>query len=160
MRTETPLHPYSAGIAAHDIARTIDALAPDVVLHSPILAAYRFHGSADVASVLTAAAEVVSEPEVFADFGVADRRLVNVRATIGTRPIELTHLLRVDKADQVREIRLYVRPLPGLAALLAGLGPLLAGRHSRVRAAIAQIATRPLAALAPLYDRAAARLIR
>lgn len=151
------MHPYAAGIAAHDIERTIGMLAPDVVLHSPILASYRFRGAPDVASVLSAA--VVHEPEVVADFGDDDRRLVGIRATVGARPIEITHLLRLDESDQVSEIRLFVRPLPGLAALLAGLGPRLAARHSWARATITRFATRPIAAIAPFYDRVATRLV-
>lgn len=109
--------------------------------------------------MLSAAAKVVGEPEVFEDFGVNDRRLVAVRGTVGKQPIEITHVLRVNSADLVREIRVFVRPLAGLAALLAGLGPRLARRRSRTRAALAHISTRPLAAIAPLYERMAERLI-
>ncbi|GAA5126464.1 hypothetical protein [Haloechinothrix salitolerans] len=156
---QAPAHRYSAGIATHDISTTIDSLTRDVSLHSPVLASYRFRGADDVAAVLTAAAEVVSDPEVVADFGTSDRRLVNVRATVDGRPIEITHLLRLDDADRVSEIRVYVRPLPGLAALLAGLGPRLAGRHSRMRAVFARVSMRPIAFLAPLYDRVATRLV-
>lgn len=35
------MHPYPAGIAAHHIETTIESLAPDVTLRSPVLTAYR-----------------------------------------------------------------------------------------------------------------------
>ncbi|WP_051580142.1 nuclear transport factor 2 family protein [Pseudonocardia acaciae] len=152
------VHPFPAALVDGDIPAVTDMLAPDVVLYSPILSRYRFRGHDRVVPLLTAITEIVSDPEILEDFGDRERRLVAVRGRIRGTRIEVAALLTFDESAAVREIKIFARPLPGVAALMAALGPRLA--HSTTAAALMTAVAVPFAAVAPVFDRAAERLVR
>jgi hypothetical protein len=56
-------------------------------------------------------------------------------------------------------MRIFIRPMPGLAAVAAALGPRLARRRGRLRAAVVTAFTRPLVVLLSAGDRASARIV-
>jgi hypothetical protein len=70
--------------------------------------------------------------------------------TIATR----AQLLRLDPAGLIRELTLFGRPIPGLAAVMADIGPRLLQRQGRPGLArIVNLATRPLAVITRLGER-------
>ena len=68
------------------------------------------------------------------------------RARVNGQPVEAATRIEVNERGQVSEITIYYRPLPGLAALAAALGPpTVAARHGPVRATVARLLFVPLA---------------
>ena len=57
--------------------------------------------------------------------------------------------------QQISEITIFFRPLPGLAALTSALAPRLARKHGRVRPLVASLLIGPLGLLTRLGDRLA-----
>lgn len=153
-------HPFPAAVVAGDLDAIVDLLAPDVVVISPITSRFRFEGRDQVADLFSAVLDTFADITVFEQCGTGDRRAVAWRARIGKHQVEGTDLLRLDEQGKVREIRLFLRPLPGLAAAAATLGPRLARRHSRVRSTVMASMTRPLAFLIQVGEGLATRLVR
>jgi hypothetical protein len=82
------------------------------------------------------------------------------RARIGDQEMEGTEILHLDGEGKVREVRLFIRPLPGLATAMAALGHRLARRRSRARGAAVAAMARPLAFAIRAGERIAPRLVR
>lgn len=154
-----PAHPFPVALINGDIDTVTELLAPDVVLYSPILARYRFEGRDEVGALLAAVSQIMVGPEILEDFGDRDRRLVALRGHIRGKRIEVVTLLKLDGPAKVLEIKIFARPLPGLAALMAALGPKLAARRSTAAARLTTAMLAPLAAGAPVFDRVAERLV-
>ena len=75
----------------------------------------------------------------------------------GREQFEEAQLLRLDSDGFIVELTLFGRPLPGLTAVMAGIGPLLLQRQGRPgMSRVVGAATKPLAALTRLGD---ARLV-
>jgi hypothetical protein len=54
-------------------------------------------------------------------------------------------LVTLDEEGRITHMQLFVRPLPGLTALAAALGPRVARRRSRLRALAVRLMITPLA---------------
>lgn len=152
-------YPFTAALLAGELDKVNDFLAQDVVLSSPILARYRFRGRNEVLAVLADVHQILVEPSVLAEFGERKERLVVTGGRIMAKDIEIASLLRFDESGRIREIKILARPLPGVAALIAGLGPRIARRRSTVRAVLMAVMARPFAVLAPILERAAERIV-
>src|ERR1700736_1654228 len=118
-------HRFRAAIEARDHAATVDTLAADVVLHSPVTFK-PFEGKeavADLFSVLL---------EVFEDFHYTDELQgpgihgLVFRARIGDREVEGIDLLRDDEQGLIADFTVLVRPLSATIALAEAVGPRLA----------------------------------
>jgi hypothetical protein len=151
---------YRAALDAGDPAALAEACTPDVVFNSPITATVRFEGADEFADLFRSVLEVYDELRCVDEVGTDEMRVLRLRARIGPQELDEVQILRLDGWGQVQEITMFVRPLPGVTALAAGLGPLLARRRSRWRAALLAALTRPLAAATRVGDRAAARLVQ
>jgi hypothetical protein len=104
--------------------------------------------------------ETLEDFKVAEEFGGGDMRAVVWNARIGTQPVEGMDVLRLDRDGKVLEIRLFVRPRPGLAALAAALAPRVAKRRSRFLAAVAALIVGPLGPITRVGDRMVAWLAR
>jgi len=82
------------------------------------------------------------------------------RAHVGSQELEEATLVRLNAEALVTEIRLWFRPLPGLTAAMARLGPALAGEHGRGRAVATTVLTAPLAAATRVSDALGVSLVR
>lgn len=140
-----PKHPFPAGVVAGDLSSIAAAVTEDVVLISPITSRFRFEGRDEVTELMSVVLETFEDIQVFEEFGAGDRRAVAWRARIGDQRVEGSDILLLDGEGKVREIRLFIRPLPGLATATAALGPRLARRRSRARGAAMAAMARPLA---------------
>ena len=142
---------------AHDHATVVALLAPDVVLRSPIIAT-PFEGREAVGRLLGA---------VIAEFGgtvytgegeVGDRQVLHASARVGAIDIDIVDSMHVGDDGLVDHIRVYIRPIAGLAAVAAALGPHLA-RSPLHRILIAAAAV-PFALLTRVMQAVSPRLIR
>jgi hypothetical protein len=149
-----------AALESRDADAFAGTLAPDVVLHSPITAATTFIGVDEVRELLRDVLKVVHDIHYTDDVGDEKTRALFYTATVRGVAVEEATRVRLDDAALITEMTIWFRPLPGLTALMAALGPKLAARQGRAKAALATLMTTPLAAGTKAGDRAAVRLIR
>jgi hypothetical protein len=147
-------------IEAKDPEALAAACAPDLVFHSPITSTIRFDGPAELANLYRTVLEVYDDQHCVAEYGSGDVRVVRLLARIGSQELDEVQILRLNEEGQVREITMYVRPLPGLTTLTAALAPRLARQRSRWGAALFAAMSRPMAAATRLADQRGARLVR
>lgn len=133
-----------------DIDLAMSTLADGVVLHSPLTDRITFDGKEDVRSLFEAAYETFEGLEYHTVIG--GRVLVGT-ATVNGQPFEETLVMHVDEDGRFDEITLFIRPLPGLTAVLAALGPSLARRNGRRTGGLLRFLTAPLLAATRAGDR-------
>lgn len=120
------LRRFKRAMETHDVDGLIATMSPDVVLRSPITSRVTFTGHGELRELMQIHFAVVE------DVRYRDDELVYT-GTVRRQPVEVVNRLAPDGAGRIGEVTVYVRPLPGLAALAAGLGPRLA-RRRRTRA--------------------------
>jgi hypothetical protein len=104
--------------------------------------------------------ETLEDFKVAEEFGSGETRAVLWHARVGGQQLQGMDVLRLDSNGKVREIRLFVRPRPGLAALAAALAPRVAKRRSGFRAAVATLIVGPLGPITRVGDRMVAWLAK
>ena len=147
---ETGLPPtieaWAQGYRHGDRALTVQQMADDVVLTSPLTEAFVFRGRHQVGEVCAAALDLIEEPEVAGVTGSGREWAVRTTARLGGRPLEEVQWLTLGDDGRVAEVRLLVRPVPAAVSLLARLGD---GLHQRGvmprRAAFASRGALPMA---------------
>jgi hypothetical protein len=123
-------------------------LAPDVVMISPLTAAFRFRGPAQVTDVLTAAFEVIHDIRYHTVLGADDTWSLFYHGRAGADALEEAQLLRLDAGGLIREVTFFGRPLPALTQVMAGIGPRLLRRQGQPGLArVVGLATGPLNAM-------------
>lgn len=139
--------------ADKDVELAISALADDVVIRSPLTDQITFDRS-----TIRPLFETVYEKFAGLTYTeISDRVLVG-RATVNGQPIEETLLLTFDDHDKITEITLFIRPLTGLTAVMAALGPTLARKNRRRTAGLLKVMTAPLVAATRFGDRFGVKL--
>jgi SnoaL-like domain len=152
--------PYRAALQARDPDGLAEACAPDVVFNSPITSGVRIEGAREFADLFRTVLDVYDEFECVDELGTGDARVVHLRARVGHQELGEVQIVQLDDAGKVCEVTMFVRPLPGLAALTAALAPRLARRRSRWRGFLMAVMSRPLALMTRFGDRAGARLVQ
>lgn len=138
-----------------DVALLRQCLAPDVVLISPLTAAFRFRGPDELCEVFEAAWDgVLTDIRFHTVLGDGAARALFFNALAGGEEVEEAQLLRFDGTGLIREMTLFGRPLPGLTAVLTGIaGPLLVRQNRPLMARALGAATAPLALLTKVGER-------
>ncbi|HEY1990075.1 MAG TPA: hypothetical protein VGG43_11465 [Acidimicrobiales bacterium] len=136
---------WKEAVERGDAAAATDCLSEDVELISPLTARFRFYGHRQLNDVMDAAFETISGIRFHTDVGDADARALFYTGRVGDIDFEEAQLLRLDPEGRIREITLFGRPLPGLTAVMAGMGPRLLRRQGK-----ASLAPVVAAAIAPL----------
>ena len=155
-----PASVYREAMLAKDIDALTAVMAPDVVLHSPITLRKRFQGREEVRELLSVVLEVIDDVHYDEEIPMEGGRVFIVRSLFGGHPSEDVVVLRFDETgERIREFRLYIRPLGGVAAAAAAIGPRLGARRGRVRALALTALLRPLAFIIRRGDPLAMRLI-
>jgi hypothetical protein len=157
-----PVHPLRAAVEARDIDALIDTFTPDVVLHSPLISE-AFKGKDEVGFVFRTLAPEALFTDDFsytAELVEGDVIMLAFETRLNGKHVEGVDLMRVDDQNKVREITVFLRPLPGTAAVAQFLAPRLAGRTNRAKAVMARLGTRPLTAMARLFDLIGSRDVR
>jgi hypothetical protein len=138
--TPTPLR---AAMEARDHDAVIAALAPDVVLWSPIFDK-PFTGIDEASDLFAVLIEVLT-PLEYLDEIPGDPHILHFRAQIDETELEGIDLLRFDEQGRVKEITVLLRPFKGVAAFLSATGPKLGRRRGGAgRGAVLRVATAPL----------------
>ena len=135
-------------------------LAPDVVLHSPLTGTYKFHGPDTVVELLRIVRDTFEELTQQEYFGSESTHALMFEARVGGRTLQGVDTLRFDEQGRVREFRIFIRPLPGLTALMAALAPRFAERRGFLIRAVVGPLTRFQAMFARVGDRVAPWLLR
>ena len=149
---------FRAAVERRDHAAAVALLAPDVVLRSPILGSPPFEGREAVARLMGG---VLAEFEDlrYTDQGEAGQvHFLAFRARVRGREIETVDLIRVNHDGLIAEFTVVIRPMAGLAAVGAALGPHLA--RNRITGILVRLFSAPLAALLSVSERLIPRLIR
>lgn len=155
---DSPLAAYRAAAEAKDVAAMVACLAPGVTLSSPITDAFQFRGHDQLRALLEDVYATVTDVRYLADAGDDRTRLLVLEARVGRQRIDEAMLVTLDADGLIDHMQLFIRPLPGLTALAAGLGPRVARRHSRARALAVRAMIAPLAFMTRHGEGAGARL--
>ena len=138
----------------HDVDAARRCLAPGVVLISPLTEVFRFRGPDEVAEVMAAAWEVVTDVRWHTVLGDDTARALFFHARARGEVVEEAQLLRFDAAGLITELTFFGRPLPGLTAVMAGIGgPLLRRQGRPLAGRLIGAAIAPLAALTKVGER-------
>jgi len=158
LAVDSPLAAYRAAAEAQDTQAMLACLRPDVVLTSPITNRFTFTGHAMLGPLLDDVHAVVSPPVVRVDTGDDRERLLVIETRVGRQ--ELTELVAItlDEDGLIATLELALRPMPGLLAMAAALGPRVARRRSRVRVLAVKAMIAPLAFAATSGEGVASRL--
>jgi SnoaL-like protein len=157
-----PSHPLRLAVEAHDIDAVVDTFAPDVVLHSPLISA-PFEGRDEVGFLFRVLADEVLFKDDFrytSELAEGDTVVLAFKTSLRGKELEGVDLMRVDGEGKIREITVLLRPLPGTAAVAKFLAPRLAGRGNKAKGFFAGLGTRPLSAMAGLFDAIGSRDVR
>jgi SnoaL-like domain len=142
---------------SHDHAAVVALLAPDVVLRSPIIGT-PFEGREAVGRLLGAVIAEFGDSVYTGEGEVGDRQVLHASARVRGLDIDIVDSMHVNDDGLVDHIKVYIRPIAGLAAVAAALGPHLA--KSRVHGLLITAAAIPFALLTRLMQTVSPRLIR
>ena len=159
--------PASKAVAAlRAVSESSDAdafgelLAPDVVFHSPFTSRIRFEGRDEVTALqrdVFAVIEVLGTSDPLAS---GDTGSFSFRARVRGMELEAIALVRVNDQGQIVDFKVFIRPLPSLAALFAVLPPRVSRRRrGRLRGTLVALLTRPLAFALRTADRFVPRFV-
>jgi hypothetical protein len=151
---------FAEAFHARDYAELAAGLAPDVVLYSPITGRFHFDGRDEVLDLIRLVRETFDDFEHIHAYGSDRDGTMVFRARIGRHELEGNDYIRSDSEGRIVEIRVFIRPLPGLARLAAALGPPLVGRRSRALALMVRLSLAPLVLAIAIADAVGARLLR
>ncbi|HMJ37884.1 MAG TPA: nuclear transport factor 2 family protein [Baekduia sp.] len=142
---DSPLAAYRAAAEAHDVPAMLACMAPEVVLKSPITDRFAFSGHPQMRDLLEDVHAVIDDVRYVADAGDDRTRLLALEGRVGRQRLDEAMLVTLDDDGLITHMQLFIRPLPGLTAMAAALGPRVAGRHSRTRAFAVRAMIAPLA---------------
>jgi hypothetical protein len=155
-------HPFRRAIEARDLDAMIETLAPDVVFHSPLISE-TFEGRDQVAELFRVLSQQVlfgGDVRYTTELTDGDTTVLVFSVAVRGRRVEGVDVLKHNSEGKVRDITVFLRPLPGLADVAQSLSPRLAGGDNRVKVALAGLGIRPLGALTKLFDRIGSRTVR
>ena len=152
------IHPYRAAWQTRDIQAWGKALAPDLVMHSPVVSK-PFIGRGVAIDLFGALFGAVGDFRITDELVSADGHAFFWQADYRGKTIKGADLVRTNDQGLVSEITVLIRPLVGIAIFGSALGPPLASKHSWGRAAIVRLLNTPLALIFGLIDKVASRLL-
>jgi hypothetical protein len=154
-----PAERMAVAMASRDFDAIRPLLAPGVVLRSPITSSFTFQGPDEILELLRVVRDAYEQLEYTDVFGSGDTWVQVFKTRVRGQEMEGLDLMRLDGEGRVEEFTVFFRPLPGLAALTAGLAPPLAAKQGDARGLAAKLLTAPLVPLTRFGDRIAARLV-
>ena len=156
-----PSHPFREAVENRDLDAMIGTLAPDVVFHSPLVSA-PFRGQRQVGELFRLLSELfLFKPSLRYTHEVAnaDTVFLSFEMEVDGVPVEGVDLLLLDAQGKVRDITVFLRPLPGTSAVARALSPKIAATEGPAQAALASAGSAPLFALARVFDAVASRMV-
>jgi hypothetical protein len=155
-------HPFRQAVEARDIDALIDTFAADVVLRSPLISE-PFRGRENVGFIFRTLADdylFTDDFEYTAELADGDVVVVAFRGLLKGTEVEGVDLLRLNADGKIGEVTVFLRPLPGTAAIAKFLSPRIVGRRNRLKGAFAGLGARPLSGMAKLFDAIGSRDVR
>ncbi|RSM83318.1 nuclear transport factor 2 family protein [Amycolatopsis sp. WAC 01375] len=150
---------YRRALETRDVELGLSAFAPDAVVRSPLTDRVRFTGHVELRPLLEVAYSHLRDVRFHTDTGDGKTRVVVYTARIGGEDVEEAAVLKLDEDGLIAEVTLFVRPLPGLVALMDAFGPDIARRNGRTFAArLLKFAAKPLLAMVRSGDKRAVPL--
>ncbi|QFU85437.1 nuclear transport factor 2 family protein [Amycolatopsis sp. YIM 10] len=151
---------YREGGEKADLELVMSAFAEDAVLISPLTDRMRFTGKAEIARIVAVAFTKVEDMRFHTDTGDEHTRAMVYTGRINGVPIEESSVARLDENGLIRELTLFVRPLPALVELMGAFGPELARRNGRRSAAkVLGVMVKPLIGMVRSGDKFALPLV-
>ena len=149
------LSDFRAAAAEQDIELALGALTDDVVVRSPLTDRFTFDGKDDVRRLFETAYEKFEGLNYHTVIGEGPQCVLVGGGVAGGQKFEETLVLDLAEDGRIAGITLFIRPLPGLTAVMAALGPALARRNGRsnLTAVMLRAMTAPLAAATRSGDR-------
>jgi SnoaL-like domain len=152
-------HPYLTAWRTRDLDRWADALAPDIVMHSPILKR-PFAGREAAVELFGVLFNILEQVEITDEFVDGDSHVFFWHANIGASTIEGVDLIRSNQDGKIFEIKVMIRPLVDIATFAAAIGPPLAAKRGAGRALLLRVLSLPLRAILLAADAVASRLLQ
>lgn len=152
-------HPFRVAWRTRDLDAWIEALSPEIVLHSPVVRT-PFRGRTEANELFGVLFKTFGEVEVTGEFADAHSHAFFWRANVTGRVIEGADLLRYDEQGKIAEIRVLIRPLVDIAVFASAIGPPLAARQSPVRGVLVRLLILPLKGILAVADTVSSRLIK
>jgi len=159
MGSEDTAEELRRALAERDHAAFASHLAPDVVFHSPLIET-QFEGADAVADVMRTVLEGFEEIQPGAHAASDEGHFFAFHGRVGGREVDVVDLIRFDEAGRVADMTVHIRPMAGLAAVAAAIGPPLARKRSRLGALILSILSAPLPLMLSLMDPLVRRFVR
>ena len=157
-RPTVSVHPYRRAWETRDLSQWEEALAEDVVLHSPVISR-PFMGRDAALELFDVLFDVLDAFQITHELANGESHAFFWRADANGRNIQGTDLIRHDAQGKICEVTVMIRPLVDIAAFAAAIGPPLAARRGRYRAPLVRLMTLPLRVFLALADTLASRLI-
>ena len=130
-----------------------------MVFHSPLIDT-SFEGARAVGDVMQAVMDHFDEIRPTADAAAGDRHFFAFHGRVGGREVDVVDLVRFDDSGRVADMTVHIRPMAGLAAVAAAIGPPLARKRSRAGALLLAVLSAPLPLLMSLMDPLVRRLVK
>lgn len=145
---------WRSAVEAHDRDALSSALAPDVKLRSPITTRIPFEGRERVLELMEEIFALYDTMDVVRDIRDGDVQVLEIEVRLAGYDMHQVQVLEHDEAGRVRQVTLFMRPMPGVANLAAHLGPrLVRRRRGRIAAVLTAPALWLVSLLARLNDR-------
>ena len=112
---------FRAGVEARDHTAMVEALAPDVVFHSPITFK-PFEGREAVGGLLGVVMGTFEDFEYTDELDSEGVKALVFRARVGDKQVEGLDLLRFDDEGKIADFTVMVRPLSAAIALAERVG--------------------------------------
>jgi hypothetical protein len=112
---------FRSAVEAQDLDGMIDALADDVVFHSPITFK-PFEGREAVGTLLGVVFRTFEEFRYTDELDADEVKALIFKAKVGDREVEGMDLLRFDDAGKIADFTVMVRPLSAATALAEAVG--------------------------------------
>ncbi len=122
--TPTTLAPgaFADAVRARDLEAIRATLAEDIELYGPVFAE-PFVGRAQVGGLFGVLLEAFDGVEITDEVASGGRFVLRFRAEVGGEPIEVVDLLSFDDDGRIETFTVTARPLAGIQALAAAVGP-------------------------------------
>lgn len=157
--SESTVRAFRDAAERRDLEPLLATLTPDVVIRSPVSERLAFAGIEQARELFGVVFEELGDFAYTDEFGDADARVLVYRGRLAGERIEEVQLLRFAADGRIRELTFFIRPLPGLAGVAAGLAPRLARRRGGASLALLmRVAGAMLKFLVSFGDRLGSRL--
>lgn len=152
-------HPFRTAWRTRDLDEWMQALSPEIVLHSPVVRK-PFRGRSAARELYGVLFETLGQVEITNELTSADNTHAFFwQADVAGRRIDGVDVLRCDEHGKIAEITVMIRPLVSIAVFASAIGPPLAARRSAATGALGWLLTLPLKGILTLVDVTASRLL-